>query len=81
MSSNPVHIIYVHFFLNVILRVPHWDCPPYKQNTWQLRLVVLTKTNQQRDVYRVEPGYNNIGLYDTSSVTSDVLLYQLIPHS
>jgi hypothetical protein len=28
----------------------------------------------------VKPGYNNIGLCDTSSVTSHVLWYQLIPH-
>jgi hypothetical protein len=28
----------------------------------------------------VEPGYNNIGLRDTSSIASDILWYQLIPH-
>jgi hypothetical protein len=28
----------------------------------------------------VEPGYNDIGLYDTSSITSYILRYQLIPH-
>ena len=28
----------------------------------------------------VEPGYNDIGLYDTSPITSDILWYQLIPH-
>jgi len=27
-----------------------------------------------------EPGYNDIGLYDTSSIPSDILWYQLIPH-
>jgi hypothetical protein len=27
----------------------------------------------------VEPGYNYIGLYDTSSIASDILWYQLIP--
>jgi len=27
----------------------------------------------------VEPGYNDIGLCDTSSITSDILWYQLIP--
>ena len=26
------------------------------------------------------PGYNEIGLYDTSPITSDILWYQLIPH-
>jgi hypothetical protein len=28
----------------------------------------------------VEPGYNDIGLSDTSYITSDILWYQLIPH-
>jgi hypothetical protein len=28
----------------------------------------------------VEPGYNDIGLSDTPSITSDVLWYQLICH-
>jgi hypothetical protein len=28
----------------------------------------------------VEPGYNDIGLCDTSSIASDILWYQLIPH-
>jgi hypothetical protein len=28
--------------------------------------------------YRVEPGYKDIGLHDTSSITSDILWYQLI---
>jgi hypothetical protein len=30
--------------------------------------------------YTVEPGYNSIGLSDTSSIASDILWYQLIPH-
>jgi hypothetical protein len=28
----------------------------------------------------VEPGYNDIVLCDTSSIASDILWYQLIPH-
>jgi len=28
----------------------------------------------------VEPGYNDIGLCDTSSIPSDILWYELIPH-
>jgi hypothetical protein len=28
----------------------------------------------------VEPGYNEIGLYNTSPLTSDILRYPLIPH-
>jgi len=30
--------------------------------------------------YRVEPGYNDTGLSDTSPITSDILWYQFIPH-
>jgi hypothetical protein len=28
----------------------------------------------------VEPSYNDIGLYDTSPIASDILWYQLIRH-
>jgi hypothetical protein len=28
----------------------------------------------------VEPGYNDIGLYDTSPMAPDMLLYQVIPY-
>jgi hypothetical protein len=35
---------------------------------------------QSSFVYTVAAGYNDIGLYDTSSITSDILWYQLIPH-
>ena len=28
----------------------------------------------------IEPGYNDIGLSDTSSIAPDILWYQLIPH-
>jgi hypothetical protein len=28
----------------------------------------------------VQPGYNDIGLYDTSLIAPDILWYQLIPH-
>jgi hypothetical protein len=34
-------------------------------------------TNEQNTV---EPGYNDIGLCDISSITSAILWYQLIPH-
>jgi hypothetical protein len=39
---------------------------------------VLKKENNG-DKNTVEPGYNNIYLYDTSSVAPDILCYQLIP--
>jgi hypothetical protein len=32
------------------------------------------------EVCVVEPGYNDISLYDTSSIASNILRYQLIPH-
>jgi hypothetical protein len=31
-------------------------------------------------LYTVEPAYNDIGLYDTSFIVSDILWYQLIPY-
>ena len=31
-------------------------------------------------MFTVEPGYNDVGLCDTSPVVSDTLWYQLIPH-
>jgi hypothetical protein len=34
-----------------------------------------------REMITVEPGYNDIGLHDTSSTASDILLYQVISHS
>jgi len=41
----------------------------------------MYKTNTSlKFQYSVEPGYNDIDLYDTSSITSDILWYQTIPH-
>jgi hypothetical protein len=39
-------------------------------------------TNADKYLYRntVEPGYNDIDLYDTSPITSDIVWYQLIPY-
>ena len=39
----------------------------------------LDKTNREAK-YRVEPGYNDIDLYDISPVASDIPWYQLILH-
>jgi hypothetical protein len=39
--------------------------------------LILQLTHQNT----VKPGYNDIGLRDTSSIASDLLWYQLIPHS
>jgi hypothetical protein len=56
------------------LDIKAMDCenPDVKQK--QL-LCSLTQVNSA-----VEPAYNDIGLSYTSSITSDVLCYQLIPH-
>jgi hypothetical protein len=40
----------------------------------------LVFTSAGTSVTTVEPGYNNIGLYDTSSIASTILRYQVIPH-
>jgi mannitol/fructose-specific phosphotransferase system IIA component (Ntr-type) len=32
------------------------------------------------ELYAVEPGYIDTGLYDTSSIATNILRYQLIPH-
>jgi hypothetical protein len=59
------------------------DYTIFIQAVW---LVVLVCTARQRflvattDACVVEPGYNGIGLCDTSSVASDILWYQLNPH-
>jgi hypothetical protein len=39
----------------------------------------LDKTNREAK-YRVEPCYNDIDLYDTSPIASDIPWYQLILH-
>jgi hypothetical protein len=39
------------------------------------------QVNRERPIENtVEPGDNDIGLCDTSSIASDILWYQLIPH-
>ena len=37
-------------------------------------------THTHTHTHIVEPSYNDIGFYDTSPITSDILRYQLIPH-
>jgi hypothetical protein len=46
----------------------------YSQNVTKLR------TWASQFLNAVELGYNDIGLYDTSSIASEILWYQLIPH-
>ena len=40
---------------------------------------IFIKTITDRNT--IEPAYNDIGLYNTSSITSDILWCQSIPHS
>jgi hypothetical protein len=42
-------------------------------------LYVIVRHDTKRHI-TVEPGYNDIGLYNTSFMASDILWYQLIPH-
>ena len=40
----------------------------------------LASILQTHLINTVERGYNDVGLYDTSSITSDIMCYQLIRH-
>ena len=54
------------------------------KNEYSLRLIMqmihYTSILNTRFENRVQPGYNDIGLYDTSPVTPHIPCYQLIPH-
>jgi hypothetical protein len=51
---------------------PPWDpVESYPNTPCTFRWLIIVNT--------VEPGYNDIGLYDTSPIASDILWYQLIP--
>ena len=41
---------------------------------------VMVGRNGARGIDTEEPGYNDIGFYDTSPIASDTLRYQLISH-
>jgi hypothetical protein len=45
-----------------------------------IRLFLCTTVLSVRRKSTVEPAYNDIGLYDLSSIASDILWYQSIPH-
>jgi hypothetical protein len=71
--------------LQMITDVEHWGLM-YSINTVLLHtqhcrptLYNTTQTLKLQATYTVEPGYNDIGLYDTSLIASDILWYQLIP--
>jgi hypothetical protein len=49
---------------------------------WDILTHVLCEVRfESLGVYEVEPGYNDIGLCDTPSITSDVLWHQLVAYS
>jgi hypothetical protein len=45
-----------------------------------LNLLYTNNVSLLNNITTVEPGYNDIGLYYTSLITSDILRYQLTPH-
>jgi hypothetical protein len=49
---------------------------------WPIFLISLSFSlpSPSQDTHTAEPAYNDIGLYDTSAITSDILWRQLIPH-
>jgi hypothetical protein len=47
----------------------------YYRDIWNL----LVGRTGKRGLSRVEPRYNDIGLYSTPPITSDILWYHLIP--
>jgi hypothetical protein len=42
--------------------------------------VILSQKNFPPNEIQSNPGYNDIGLYDTSPIESDILWYQIILH-
>jgi hypothetical protein len=48
-----------------------------KQYLW---IVFHVEVNSLLIFSTVKPSYNDIGLYDTLSIASDILWYQLTPH-
>jgi len=45
-----------------------------------LKIQIFWDIARRHMVHAVKSGYNDIGLYDTSSIASDILWYQLIPN-
>jgi hypothetical protein len=45
----------------------------------EVEVILKTREVFIMEIYTVEPPYNDIGLYYTSSIASDILRYQLIP--
>jgi hypothetical protein len=41
---------------------------------------VLKYSAGKESMCNLKPGYNDVGLYDTSSIETDILWYQLIRH-
>jgi hypothetical protein len=73
-------------YISARKRTSHFHSELYNHTTIitsELHIDVRTLDYVQQDhAYNstVEPGYNDTGLYDTSSIASDILWYQLIPH-
>jgi hypothetical protein len=52
-----------------------------RKKRWEKKDKMAARKSKTANVRTVEPGYNDIGWCDTSSVRSDILWYQLIRHS
>jgi hypothetical protein len=51
------------------------------QTRLSVRLYTMPVFLNTAFIYTVEPGYNDIGLYETSLIVSDFPWYQLLRHS
>jgi hypothetical protein len=62
----------------------HWPCGKFLCECLSLPVTVFSPVlhrvhiNLSLVLYNVEPGYNDIGLYDISPIESHILWYQLI---
>jgi hypothetical protein len=57
VNSNPVHIIFVQFSSRSIDEFCSGIVHHINKNTGQLRLMVVTTTNQQREIYTSQTGW------------------------
>jgi len=51
----------------------YFGIKPFLRHFWLMYMLALQFST-------IEPGYYDIGVYNTSSITSDILWYQLILH-
>jgi hypothetical protein len=69
---SPFHVV----FSTSSLSTPHI----FHSTLFTKQLNTINNSFYTRKIYRVEVGYNDLGLCDISSITLHILGYQLIPH-